>query len=76
MLPYIACLLTLVGYISVTEDKQQFSELYKKKKIVQRFLSMIDYDASHSLSNSDDINALFAADEGILSYDRKEKSIK
>lgn len=73
MLPYIACLVTLVGYISVTEDKQQFSALYKKKKIVQRFLSMIDYDASHSLSNSYDINALFAADEGILLRQKRKK---
>lgn len=60
-LPYTACLVTLVGYISV-KTRKKFNVLYQKK-IIHRFLSMVDYDASNSLSNSDDVGSSIVVDK-------------
>lgn len=59
-LPYTACLVTLVGYISLKSDNQ--FNLKHKKEIIHRFLSMVDYDASNSLSSSDGNGSAFATD--------------
>ena len=69
-LPYTACLVTLVGYISVKSGQ--------KKRIIHRFLSMIDYDASNSLSNLDNTSgpAIEDARNSDLFKEKKKRYIE